>query len=121
LSFISMICCLALLSCRSGPHSRRSFDEICSLVSGKTAVEVEELLGKPDAQEKLPIGGWRWVWWNYTSLQGDKYPPELRDKPVHLEIVFSNPREAQVPDSQWRVDGPLAVSYMLPQPAAGSL
>lgn len=119
---VSMICCLSLLACRSSPHSRRSFDEICNLVSGKTTVEVEALLGKPNTQEKLPMGDWRWVWWDYTSLQGDKYPPELRDKPVHLEIVFSSPRGAQLPDSQWRVDGPLAVSYVLPLPAAaGSL
>lgn len=118
------VCFSALLACYSdpqGPRSQRSFDEIYRLVSGKTATEVETILGKPNTQEKLPMGDWRWVWWSYTSLQGDKYAPEVRDKPVHLEIVFSSPRGAQVPDSQWRVDGPLAVSYVFPQPAAGSL
>lgn len=76
--------------------------------------EVEEILGKPNAREKLPVGDWRWIWWNYTSLKGDNYPPEIRNQPVHLEIVFSSPGKAQAPDSQWRVDGPLAVSYALP-------
>jgi len=110
----------AILACHSRPRSDKSFDEICRLVSGKTAVEVEAILGKPDTREKLQLGDWRWVWWNYTALKGDNYPPEVRNKPVHLEIMFSS--QAQVPDSQWRVGGPLAVSYAIPQvPAAGAL
>ena len=96
--------------------SQQSFDDICLKVDGKTTAEVAELLGKPDSQEKLPIGELRWIWWNYTFLKGDNYPPEIRDKPIHLEIMFSNPSEAEeVPDSQWKVSGPLAVSYAIPQ------
>jgi hypothetical protein len=115
------MCLLTGLACRSGARSRKSFDEICSQVAGKTATQVEALLGRPDAREKLPIGDWRWIWWNYTFLDGDSYPPELRGKVVHLEIMFSNPTQSNVPDSQWRVGGPLAVSYALPQSASGAL
>jgi hypothetical protein len=112
---------VAIVACHSErPRSDKSFDEICHLVSGKTTTEVEAILGKPDAREKLELGDWRWVWWNYTILKGDNYPPEVRNKPVHLEIMFSS--QAQVPDSQWRVGGPLAVSYAIPQvPTAGAL
>jgi hypothetical protein len=115
------ICLIVLSSCRSGARSEKSFDEICDRVSGKTAAEVEALLGNPDAREKLPIGDWRWVWWNYTFLDGDNYPPELRGKVVHLEIMFSNPMHVDIPDSQWRVGGPLAVSYAVPHSLSGSL
>ena len=113
---------VAILACHSEsrPRSDKSFDDICRLVSGKTAAEVEAILGKPNTREKLAVGDWRWVWWNYTFLKGDNYPPEIRDKPVHLEIMFSS--QAQVPDSQWRVGGPLAVSYAIPQVStAGAL
>jgi hypothetical protein len=105
---------VAVLACHSErPRSDKSFDEICRLVSGKTTTEVEAILGKPNTREKLPLGDWRWVWWNYTILKGDNYPPEVRNKPVHLEIMFSS--QTQVPDTQWRVGGPLAVSYAFPQ------
>lgn len=117
-------CLLAVVACHPGPRSDKSFDEICALVSGKTAAEVEAILGRPDSREKLAIGDWRWIWWNYTFLSGDSYSPEVRGKVVHLEIMFSNPaQEKMVPDSQWRVGGPLAVSYTIPQlqPATGSL
>jgi hypothetical protein len=121
LALVFGVLLVAVLACHSErPRSDKSFDEICRLVSGKTTEEVEAILGKPDAQEKLPLGDWRWVWWNYTSLKGDNYPPEVRNKPVHLEIMFSS--QAQVPDSQWRVGGPLAVSFAMPQvPATGAL
>jgi len=115
------VCLIASLACQSGARSRRSFDEISGQVAGKTAAEVEALLGRPDAREKLPIGDWRWIWWNYTFLDGDGYPPELRGKVVHLEIMFSNPMQSDVPDSQWRVVGPLAVSYAIPQSMSGAL
>ncbi|HEX4959631.1 MAG TPA: hypothetical protein VF173_02245 [Thermoanaerobaculia bacterium] len=113
---------VAILACHSEsrPRSDKSFDEICRLVSGKTAAEVEAILGKPNTHEKLPLGDLRYVWWNYTALKGDNYPPEVRDKPVHLEIMFSS--QAAVPESQWRVGGPLAVSFALPQvPATGAM
>jgi hypothetical protein len=115
------ICLIVISSCRSGARSANSFDEICGQVAGKTAVEVEALLGSPDAREKLPIGDWRWIWWNYTFLDGDNYPPELRGKVVHLEIMFSSPMQTDVPDSQWRVGGPLAVSYAISQSTSGAL
>jgi hypothetical protein len=121
LALVFGVLLMAVLACHSEhPRSDKSFDEICRLVSGKTTEEVKAILGKPDTAEKLPLGDWRWVWWNYTILKGDNYPPEVRNKPVHLEIMFSS--QAQVPDSQWRVGGPLAVSYAMPQvPATGAL
>jgi hypothetical protein len=110
---------IVLSACHSGARSASSFDEISSEVSGKTAAEVEALLGRPDAREKLPIGDWRWVWWNYTFLDGDNYPPEFRGKVVHLEIMFSDPGHFEAPDSQFRVIGPLAVSYAIPRSMSG--
>ena len=111
---------LFLAACKSNARSGESFDQICSRVAGKTAAEVESLLGKPDARERLPMGDWRWIWWNYTFLDGEGYPPELRGRIVHLEILFSNPSRPSLPKSQWRVVGPLAVSYALAQSPLGT-
>jgi hypothetical protein len=105
-------------ACRSHSRSSKSFDEICRLVSGKSASEVEALLGKPDSREDLAIGDQRWIWWNYTSLEGENYAPELRGKVVHLEITFSSPiglSNVSHSPSQWRVSSPLSVSFVLPQ------
>ena len=119
LTYLIMIL-LVLAACKGNYRSGKSFDQICSQVAGKTAAEVEQLLGKPDAREKLPMGDWRWVWWNYTFLDGDGYPPELRGRIVHLEILFSNPSQPTLPEAQWRVIGPLAVSYALAQTATAA-
>jgi hypothetical protein len=98
-------------------HSNRSFDQICELVQGKSAAEVEDLLGAPDVREEILEGDERWVWWDYTFLDGEGYPPEIRGQVVHLEIQFQNPSRPlnrHLPYSQWRMSGPLAVSYSFP-------
>lgn len=105
---------MAVTACHRARYER-SFDKICAQVSGKTAAEVEALLGRPNSKVRLPIGDWRYVWWNYALLEGDNYPPELRGKTVHLEIMLSSPMRQSVPLSQWRVEGPLAVSYEIPR------
>lgn len=64
------------------------------------------------------MGDKRWVWWNFTSLDGESYVPELRGKIVHLEITFSGPigiANAGLPPAQWKVSSPLSVSYVVPQ------
>jgi hypothetical protein len=119
--FTFLLCVLLIWgACKSRPRSGKSFDEICRLVSGKSANEVETLLGTPDSREDLAIGDQRWIWWNYTSLEGESYAPEVRGKIVHLEITFSCPIGASnvsLSPSQWKVSSPLSVSYVLPQAA----
>jgi hypothetical protein len=115
---------LAVLSAcgRFAARSDRSFDEIRELVSGKTAAEVTALLGKPDTRQSILTDDQRWIWWNYTRLDGDQYPPEERGQVVHLEITFTRPA---APGSDtalaggngaWRVASPLGVSYTVPSP-----
>ena len=104
---------LAIQSCAPSARSRRSFDEIQQIVTGKTAREVELLLGKPDARERLLTEDEKWTWWNYTVLDGEQYAPEVRGQIVHLEVVFAVPAggNATLPQSEWRVNGPYGVSY----------
>jgi hypothetical protein len=102
---------------RPAARSGRSFDQIQKLVDGKTAAEVAALLGPPDSRQDLLADDERWVWWNYTYLDGADYPPEIRGQVVHLEITFESPvlsSEPPVPREHWRVSGPLGVSYSLP-------
>jgi outer membrane protein assembly factor BamE (lipoprotein component of BamABCDE complex) len=103
---------LVLASCQPTARSHQSYDQIRQLVAGHTAAEVELLLGKPDVRSPVR-GDSRWVWWNYTFLDGDQYAPEIRGQIVHLEITFQNPQDpdALMPLSQWRVNGSLSVSY----------
>jgi hypothetical protein len=115
---------LGLVACRPGARSARSFDQVQKLVAGRTAAEVAALLGPPDARQALLADDERWVWWNYTYLDGANYAPEIRGQVVHLEITFESPSlvsegsgavaVASVPREQWRVSGPLGVSYSLP-------
>jgi hypothetical protein len=105
-------------ACKSRPRSEKSFDEISRLVAGRSATEVEALLGRPDSRQDLAMGDKRWVWWNFTSLDGESYAPELRGKIVHLEITFSSPignANASLSPAQWKVSSPLSVSYVVPQ------
>lgn len=95
--------------CRPSAKSQRSFDQIRELVQDRTAVEVEKLLGKPDVREAV-LDEQRWVWWNYTFLDGDQYAPEVRGQVVHLEILFRSSSSS----ARLRVAGPLAVSYSKP-------
>jgi hypothetical protein len=113
ISFLFLGLALWLHCGASSPKSRHSFDEIRQIVAGKTAREVATLLGKPDSREQLLTNDERWIWWNYTTLDGDQYAPEVRGQIVHLEIIFEAPGGADptLPRTEWRVNGPLAVSY----------
>lgn len=108
---LALLCLLVLAGC-GGARARSpwSFDEIRDRVLGRSPEEVEELLGAPDLRQPVLFGDERWVWWNYTYLDGAAYPPEERGRVVHLEILFERggpPRQA------WRISGPLGVSYTL--------
>lgn len=116
-----LIVCVSLVvfmvACSRLTVPQKSFDEVRKAVEGKTTVEVEKLLGKPNAQEKSAMGDERWVWWNYAKLDGDSYPPEVRGRVVHLEITFADPSGTSgkaLPHSQWRVRQPFGVSYLFP-------
>jgi hypothetical protein len=97
--------------------SRQCFDDIRKMVEGKTAAEVERILGKPDSRQPMVLTGERWVWWNYTFLDGSDYPPEDRGQVVHLEILFENMSKAGSMStaslSDLRAADPLGVSYTL--------
>ncbi len=104
---------LALAGCgRCRARSEKSFDEIHELVSGKTSGEVVRLLGEPDSRQPVFGSDQKWIWWDYTFLDGGDHPPEIRGRVVHLEIVFRNPERSD--DHRWRVDGSLAVNYRMP-------
>ncbi|HKV11901.1 MAG TPA: hypothetical protein VJ725_27395 [Thermoanaerobaculia bacterium] len=109
----------------SGPSARseRSFDQIQALAHGKSAEQILRLLGEPDSREVLFDADERWIWWNYTFLDGRDCPPEMRGRVVHLEIVVRNPihsmnpRAAQAgrrPYSEWRVDDAFGITYRTP-------
>jgi hypothetical protein len=109
---------VALVACdRSRARSDRSFDEIEELVRGRTAAEVLSLLGEPDSRRVVFDADERWIWWNYTTLDGRDYPPELRGRVVHLEIVFSNPNRSHPPagpTAEWRVADAFGVNFRMP-------
>jgi hypothetical protein len=104
---------LLLLACHPTARSPRSYDQIRDLVTGKTGAEVESLLGPPDLRESV-LDDQRWIWWNYTFLDGDQYAPEIRGQIVHLEIILKKPSGLALPIAQWKAIGPLAVSYSKP-------
>ncbi len=118
-----LVCVSAFFAC-GGPsqHPRRSFDQIRELAAGKTEAEVEALLGKPDTRDKILAVNERWVWWDYAYLDGNQYAPEVRGRPVHLEITFESPGSLgggpPPPSSEWRATGPGAISYSLPERGA---
>jgi hypothetical protein len=100
---------------------KRSFDQICSLVEGKSAEEVEKLLGPPDVREKVLIDDERWIWWDYTYLDGKEYAPKFRGRIIHLAITFNNPssKGPREPYSRWKIASRYGVSYSgLELPAA---
>jgi len=117
-----LLASLALLigaaGCRS-PHARstHSFDEIQTLARGKTAQQILQLLGEPDSRQEVFDAGERWIWWNYTFLDGKDCPPEMRGRVVHLEIVVRDPEKVNVdrrPYSEWRVDDAFGITYRAP-------
>jgi hypothetical protein len=110
---------LAVQAYQPSARSPRSYDQIRELVAGKTAGEVERILGRPDVRETV-LDDQRWIWWSYTFLDGDQYAPEIRGQVVHLEIILQNPQGpgAAVPLAEWRVEGALSVSYSKPSPGS---
>ncbi len=105
-------------ACR-GPQARsdRSFDEIQAQARGKTAQQILDLLGEPDSRQKVFDAGERWIWWNYTFLDGKDCPPEMRGRVVHLEIVVRDPEKVSVdprPYSKWQVDDAFGITYRAP-------
>jgi len=104
--------------CRgSRARSERSFDEIQALVRGKTAEQILHLLGEPDSRQMVFDADERWIWWNYTFLDGNDCPPEMRGRVVHLEILVRNPERARAsrrPYSEWLVDDAFGVTYRAP-------
>ncbi len=113
-----MLLSLVLWNCAPGARSRKSFDGLRAEVEGKNAAQVEALLGKPDSRVRFLLGDERWIWWNYTYLDGPDYAPEVRGQVVHLSITFLNPRpEARVrpPYSEWTIVEPLGITYLLQQ------
>jgi hypothetical protein len=108
-----------LVSCRhQGARSGKCFDDIRTMVQGRTAHEISSLLGEPDSRQPMPLSGERWIWWNYTYLDGKNYPPEERGRVVHLEIIFepkvSRSGNSIAPASDLRATDPLSVSYTIP-------
>jgi hypothetical protein len=115
--FVIWLIVFLLVACghRNVPKSPKCFDDIRDLVRGKNAAQIDSLLGHPDLREKMVFSGERWVWWDYTYLDGNKYPPDLRGRLVHLEIIFeptvkSAARTEAVPSELWPTD-PLAITY----------
>ena len=108
--------------CR-GPKARsgRSFSEIQTLARGKTAAQILQLLGEPDSRQVVFDADERWIWWNYTFLDGKDCPPEMRGHVVHLEILVKNPGRSiekasasRRPYSEWRVDDAFGITYRAP-------
>lgn len=102
-----------------GPAARsaRSFDEIRAAVDRKSAAEVARMLGEPDTRQPIFDEDEKWIWWNYTFLDGNDYPPEKRGRVVHLEIVFKNPSNvggARRPYNEWKVDEAFGVNFKVP-------
>ena len=108
---------IAVAGCR-GPRARseRSFEEIQALARGKNAEKILHLLGEPDSRLEVFDAGERWIWWNYTFLDGKDFPPEMRGRVVHLEIVVRSPRlrEGRRPYSEWQVDDACGITYQAP-------
>lgn len=110
---------LLLASCNlRRARSEKDFDGILKMVKGRTSAEIEQMLGKPDSKRKMLSSGEQWVWWNYTFLGGSNYPPELRGKVVHLEIILEPDDRAGVARSSFpgelRASSPFGISYTLP-------
>lgn len=120
-NLVALLALIFVACSQQGPKSKKCFDDIRDMVKEKTAAEVEGLLGEPDTRQPLVLLGERWIWWNYTYLDGKNYPPEMRGRLVHLEIIFErNLKEkgnTKAALSDLRIIDPLSVSYTLAQKA----
>jgi hypothetical protein len=114
---VIFILLIAASSCGPSRKKALSFDEIRDRIKGKTAAEALEVLGEPDSRQKMLLFSERWIWWNYTYLKGKNYPPELRGKKVHLEIIFDRsepaPGNSNPPPSKLRATDSLQITYTL--------
>ena len=98
---------------RSTVRSRYCYDEIYEMVKDRSAAEVESILGTPDTRERI-LYFERWIWWDYTFLDGKRFAPEERGQIVHLQILFESPaasRDIRHPYSEWRVSGEFGINY----------
>jgi hypothetical protein len=101
-------------------RSDRSFAEIQALARGKTGAQIVQILGEPDSRQAVFDGDERWIWWNYTFLDGPDCPPEMRGRVVHLEIVVRRPsspeppRAGRPPYSDWLVDDGFGITFKEP-------
>lgn len=113
-----ILCILFLASCHhQTAKSAKCFDDIRKMVAGRTAAEVERILGQPDSRQRILLSAERWTWWNYTFLEGKDYPPEIRGRLVHLEIIFErkggDPDSGDAKLSELLAADPLSVTYAL--------
>lgn len=107
---------LALAACpRDGARSEKSFTQIQGMLAGKTAAQVESMLGPPDTRQPTLLNSERWIWWNYTFLDGNDFAPERRGQVVHLEIGFDPPAGKRAPYDQWKISELLGVTYAIPR------
>lgn len=114
-----------LAACTEPPRARsqQSFDEIARRVADLPADEIGRLLGDPDSRQPVYVRDERWIWWNYTYLDGEDYPPEIRGQIVHLEITFRKPQASPgrtAPMSEWWVARPYGVAFRRPGDGARS-
>ena len=120
-SLVTLLAIIFVACSQQMPKSQKSFDDIREMVKGMTASEVESLLGKPDSRQPLVLSGERWIWWDYTYLDGRNYSPEMRGRLVHLEIIFEQElkqsESAKASLSDLRIIDSLSVSYTLAQQA----
>jgi len=119
---VMVLLLITAAGCRS-PKARsdRSFSQIQALAQGKTAEQILQLFGKPDSRQVVFDADERWIWWNYTFLDGQDCPPEMRGRVVHLEILVKNPvrsiekaTSGRRPYSEWRVDDAFGITYQAP-------
>jgi len=114
---ILLLLVFATSACGRSAKSEKSYDQIRKIVSGKTAAEVQRLLGPPDTRKPLLLGDERWTWWDYTYLGGKDWAPEVRGKVVHLEITFESPSlvgQGGDNKAEWRVSEPYGVGFSFP-------
>ena len=112
--FSLLVLLIMCTQCRHVGPAEKSFDQISAMVEGRTADEVENILGSPNSRQMVLFGDERWVWWNYTFLDGKDYAPQIRGRVVHLEILFKNPTppgKPRLPYSRWHIVSPYGISY----------
>lgn len=108
-----MLCFLLIPGCSPAPAGKgKDFDTLRGLVQGKTAQEVERLLGPPDMKRPMLSLGQRWIWWSYTYLDGYAYSPDDRGKVVNFEVIFDPV------GSTLRVTNRFAVDFSFPTQSA---